>query len=75
MATVNCLVTKILQNIFLCVQQKKKSYRFGTTVTKFDRIKIFGWTIPLFFLTFAEMNSVTKNNPPPTPPLSFVKQV
>ncbi len=26
MATVNCLVTNILQNIFFCVQQKKEAH-------------------------------------------------
>ncbi len=26
MATINCLVTKILQNIFFCAQQKKESH-------------------------------------------------
>ncbi len=26
MATVNCLVTSILQNIFFCVQQKKETH-------------------------------------------------
>ncbi len=28
---INCLVTNILQNILVCVQQKKNSYRFGIT--------------------------------------------
>ncbi len=42
MATVNYLVTNILQNIFFCVQQNKETqiYRFSDKIT-------FGWTIPL----------------------------
>ncbi len=43
-------VTHILQNIFFCVQHRNKNeYRFGTTWqwVNNDRIRIFGWTIPL----------------------------
>ncbi len=35
MATSNCLVSNILQNIFICVQQKKETH---------NNIFIFGWT-------------------------------
>jgi len=32
MATVNCLITNILQNVFFCVQQKKETHLgFETT--------------------------------------------
>jgi len=31
MATVNCLVIDILQNIFLCTAEERNSYGFGTT--------------------------------------------
>ncbi len=31
MATVNCLVSKILPNIFFCAQKKKETHRFETT--------------------------------------------
>ncbi len=45
----NCSVSHILQNIFLCVQQNRHSYRFGTTWgwVNDERIFISEWTIPL----------------------------
>ncbi len=43
MATVNCSVTHIFQNIFFCVQQKKKNSRGWEN----DGIFIFGQTVPL----------------------------
>ncbi len=47
----NCSVSHILQNIFLCVQQNK-DIQTGLELNKggggnYDRIVIFGWTIPL----------------------------
>ncbi len=45
MATINCLVTIILQNTFCCVQQKKETHIW--VWVNDDRIFILGWTIPL----------------------------
>ncbi len=42
MASSNCLVTNILQNIFFCVLQKKETH-----TGEYDRIFIFVWAIPL----------------------------
>ncbi len=57
----NCSVSHILQNIFLCVPQKKRhSYRFGTTWgwVNDDRIFIFGWTILLNFILSRKCKNV-----------------
>ncbi len=45
MATVNCLVTNILQNIFFCVQQL---------------CSIFGWTVPLRFASLTSWVKMIK---------------
>ncbi len=48
MATVNCLVTNILPNIFFCAQQTKEIYRFETTWgRRSDKSYIFGLIIRL----------------------------
>ncbi len=62
MATVNCLVTKILQNIFFRVQQKKGKHRFGTSGgwVNYDRIFIFGWTVPLRFASLTSRVKMIK---------------
>ncbi len=39
----NSLVTNFLQNIFLCVQQNKDSYRFGTTLGRVNDGIIYFW--------------------------------
>ncbi len=46
MATISCLVTNILHNIFFSVQQKKETHRGLEQVEGEydDRIFIFGWT-------------------------------
>ncbi len=46
MATINCLVSNILQNILFCVQQKKETHTSVGWVND-DRIVISGWTIDL----------------------------
>lgn len=46
MATVNCLVASILQNIFFCAQQMN-SCRFGTTWGREWQNFHFWWTVPL----------------------------
>ncbi len=49
----NCSVTKILHSIFFNAWQKKENHSFGTTWgwVNDDSIFIFGWTMPLQFLS------------------------
>ncbi len=56
MATVNCLVTNILQNIF-CVQQKTETHT-GLEQLQGEQIFICGWTIPFKWLKYCSIGAL-----------------